>query len=266
MQITQSKKYVLSALLIASLSGCSHNDVITKAKDFMQISPDTKETIIVDNETEITIKENKPVHRYLSLPYVQDTHYWNVLAKDVSQQIAEKMANKDVYVEKLTHENSTPFNVAFRNMLIAHLYENNVNVSKTKRIERDVPLNLRLRKMLEDESTKNAYLELREQDQPNILEFNAQIINHKDYTIPDNTSLSALDGTSDVVRAESPGIGTNTVPEALASGPVTEVIVTTTIYNNGILQNATANVYYIPEVSLEHYKKKGGKYMNVVTQ
>jgi hypothetical protein len=47
---------------------------------------------------------------------------------------------------------------------------------------------------------------------------------------------------------------------------VTEIIVTTTIYNNGALINATANVYYIPEVSLEHYKKSRGKYMYVVTK
>ena len=270
MKTLQRKAYltVLPLTAIFLLSGCSHQEAVQSVKDFINPEP---QLVLVDDLTEIKSykdtqdTQDKPV-KQLSLPYVQDTHYWNILAKDVSQQIAIKMANQDVYIEHLTKENTTPFSVAFRNMLIAHLHANNVRVSKTMRIEKHVPLDLRLREMLEDKSIEDTYIKIRDQDQPNVLEFNAQVIHHKNYTIPDNVSFTSLDNIFDASKSDAPGIGVSTSPSALASGPVTEIIVTTTIYNNGALINATANVYYIPEVSLEHYKKSRGKYMYVVTK
>jgi hypothetical protein len=271
MKTLQRKVYltVLPLTAIFLLSGCSHQEAVQSVKDF--ISPElqlVESDVLLDDQTEIKSyqdTQDKPV-KQLSLPYVQDTHYWNILAKDVSQQIAIKMANQDVYIEHLTKENTTPFSVAFRNMLIAHLHANNVRVSKTRRIEKNVPLDLRLREMLEDKSIEDTYIKIRDQDQPNVLEFNAQVIHHKNYTIPDNVSFTSLDNIFDASQSNAPGIGVNKSSSTLASGPVTEIIVTTTIYNNGALINATANVYYIPEVSLEHYKKSRGKYMYVVTK
>lgn len=266
MKTVQSKLYITLASVLF-LTGCSHQDALQGVKDFIYPAPQLVQSdVLIEDQTEIKLHQDKPT-KQLSLPYVQDTQYWNILAKDVSQQIAETMANKDVYVQHLTNENMTAFNKAFRNMLIAHLHANNVRVSKTMRIEKNVPLDLRLREMLDaDPSISDTYTKIREQDQPNVLEFSAQVVHHKNYTIPDNVSFTPLDDIFEVVKSEAPGIGTNPSASSLASGPVTEIIVTTTIYNNGTLMNATANVYYIPEVSLEHYKKTGGKYMYVVTK
>lgn len=168
--------------------------------------------------------------------HMQAAHHWRVLAEDVSKQISTVNTEKSIYVSEAS--DTTPFNSAFRNMLITQLHKNGLKVS-------------------------------RENNLASVLEFNTQIIKHKDRStiMPiKGSSFALLGGTLAIVKlvgdaSLTTGLAILTAADYASSGlfgsyPVTEVIITTSIYDGNSLLKATTDVYYIGEGDADHYQKE----------
>jgi len=168
--------------------------------------------------------------------YLQAAHHWDLLAEDVSKQISTINSDKAIYVSKTT--DSTEFDSAFRNMLVTQLHKNGLKISKNS-------------------------------DSTNVLEFNTQLIEHKDRSTVfpvKGSSFALIGGAYGIAKLVSDaswpiGLAMLTAADYASSGifdsnPVTEVIVTTSVYENDILLKATTGVYFIRKGDSDHYKKE----------
>jgi hypothetical protein len=166
---------------------------------------------------------------------MQAAHHWDVLAEDVSKQFSTIDTNKAFYVSEASE--ITPFNSAFRNMLITQLHKNGLSVSKVSKSAR-------------------------------ILEFNTQVIKHKDRStvMPiRGSSFAMIGGALAVAKLVSDaslpvGFAILAAADYASSGlfgsyPVTEVIITTSVYDGNLLLKATTDVYYIGKGDTSNYKK-----------
>ena len=168
--------------------------------------------------------------------HMQAAHHWDILAEDVGKQVSAADTEKAIYVSESS--DNTPFNSAFRNMLITQLHKNGLNVSK-------------------------------ENKSASVLEFNTQVIEHKDRStvMPiKGSSFALLGGTLAIAKLVSDsslpvGLSILTAADYASSGlfgsyPVTEVIITTSVYDGNLLLKATTDIYYIGKGDTGHYQKE----------
>lgn len=157
---------------------------------------------------------------------IQTTEYWGVLAEKVSGEIADAVSSKAVYVEPIEANAETPFNTAFRNLLITNLHKNRVKIYNSKEAKSQKPINLSVRKMLSAKLNPEEFKMLSEPEKPAVLSINTQIVE----------SITLM-----------------------------EIRVTTTVYKNDKLMHTTSNSYNTPMSNIDYYKNYG-KTLNVVSK
>jgi hypothetical protein len=152
---------------------------------------------------------------------IKSTEYWSVLA-----EIADAVSSKAIYVEPIMPNANTPFNTAFRNLLITNLHKNRVKIYNSKDAKSQKPINLSVRKMLSAKLNPEEFKMLSEPEKPAVLSINTQIVE---------------------------------------SSTLMEILVTTTVYKNDKLMHTTSNSYNTPMSNIDYYKNYG-KTLNVVSK
>jgi hypothetical protein len=167
-----------------------------------------------------------PAASYQSTANVKSTAHWDTLAEKISEEIANKVTSKAIYVEPLARNVKTPFNIAFRNMLITKLHNKRVEIYNSKDANNHKPINLSVRKMLSAKLNPNELDMLDQQEKPGILKINTQV---------------------------------------LEASNLIEILVTTTVYQGAKLIHTTSNGYNTPATNLDYYQNSG-KNLNVVSK
>jgi hypothetical protein len=157
---------------------------------------------------------------------IKSTEYWSVLAEKISGEIADAVSSKAIYVEPIAPNAKTPFNAAFRNLLITNLHKNRVKIYNSKDAKSQKPINLSVRKMLSAKLNPEEFKMLSEPEKPAVLSINTQIVE---------------------------------------SSTLMEILVTTTVYKNDKLMHTTSNSYNTPMSNIDYYKNYG-KTLNVVSK
>lgn len=157
---------------------------------------------------------------------IKSTEYWSVLAEKISGEIADAVSSKAIYVEPIETNAETPFNTAFRNLLITNLHKNRVKIYNSKEAKSQKPINLSVRKMLSAKLNPEEFKMLSEPEKPAVLSINTQIVE---------------------------------------SNTLMEIRVTTTVYKNDKLMHTTSNSYNTPMSNIDYYKNYG-KTLNVVSK
>jgi hypothetical protein len=159
---------------------------------------------------------------------IKSTEYWSVLAAKISGEIADAVSSKAIYVEPIAPNTMTPFNTAFRNLLITNLHKNRVKIYNSKDAKSQKPINLSVRKMLSAKLNPEEFKMLSEPEKPAVLSINTQIVESKSSTLM-------------------------------------EILVTITVYKNDRLMHITSNSYNTPMSNIDYYKNYG-KILNVVSK
>ena len=159
---------------------------------------------------------------------IKSTEYWSVLAAKISGEIADAVSSKAIYVEPIAPNTMTPFNTAFRNLLITNLHKNRVKIYNSKDAKSQKPINLSVRKMLSAKLNPEEFKMLSEPEKPAVLSINTQIVESK-------------------------------------SSSLMEILVTITVYKNDRLMHITSNSYNTPMSNIDYYKNYG-KILNVVSK
>jgi len=157
---------------------------------------------------------------------IKSTEYWSVLAAKISGEIANAVSSKAIYVEPIAPNTMTPFNTAFRNLLITNLHKNRVKIYNSKEAKSQKPIDLSVRKMLSAKLNPEEFKLLSEPEKPAVLSINTQIVE---------------------------------------SSTLMEILVTTTVYKNDKLMHTTSNSYNTPMSNIDYYKNYG-KTLNVVSK
>jgi len=157
---------------------------------------------------------------------IKSTEYWSVLAAKISGEIADAVSSKAIYVEPIAPNTMTPFNTAFRNLLITNLHKNRVKIYNSKDAKSQKPINLSVRKMLSAKLNPEEFKMLSEPEKPAVLSINTQIVE---------------------------------------SSTLMEILVTITVYKNDRLMHITSNSYNTPMSNIDYYKNYG-KILNVVSK
>jgi len=191
-------------------------------------------------------------HPYSSQKKIEVAHHWDIIAENVASQIKvslEKAGLMTRYVFVTSNDYATEFNEGFKDMLTTHLVKQGVTTLAEKSL---------------------AYL---------AVEYKAQVLFHKSgklsYVPSPKTGALAVLGAgiiaiTDAILSEASktdlvlaiggtALGWSALDEATAraftSGqPMSEVIITTSVVEQGIYVMRKTDVYYIVDQDFWHYR------------
>ena len=209
--LLKTKNAILIVCSTALLSGCSFSDPFG-----------VKSNNMVESVNRVITSTPSPA----PASNIKSTEYWSVLAEKISGEIANAVSSKAIYVEPIASNTNTPFNTAFRNLLITNLHKNRVKIYNSKDAKSQKPINLSVRKMLSAKLNPEEFKMLSEPEKPAVLSINTQIVE---------------------------------------SSTLMEILVTTTVYKNDKLMHTTSNSYNTPMSNIDYYKNYG-KTLNVVSK
>lgn len=190
-------------------------------------------------------------YRLSSQQTMQAVYHWKLLADDIAEQIQDRLAYQDeesrepIYVVPL---GVTPFEKAFRELLITGLVENSLSISKDDHEALLLDVNIQLVRHDRNltETSSGVYKALA----PGLF-------------VRRDIALFGPDGRIKEIEQDISNTEINVEAGMFSKGaPETEILITASLIRNDAFVLRKSSIYYISEGEWRHYRRKPSSALN----